>query len=70
MHHGVNPSLRSFARRGAAAGVALALLIGSASEAGVVRYYADGQVPDPTVVAGVLGKGRVVQRLKMRGGSD
>lgn len=70
MHRSVVHSLRSLTRRSTAAAIALALTIGTASQAGVVRYYADGEVPDPAVVAGILGKGKPVQRMKMRGGSD
>lgn len=35
-------------------------------QAATVRYYAEGQTPDPTVVAGILGK--PAKRMKMRGG--
>jgi outer membrane protein OmpA-like peptidoglycan-associated protein len=38
------------------------------AQAGTVRYYAEGQVPSPAVVAGILGKGQPVKRMKMRGG--
>jgi outer membrane protein OmpA-like peptidoglycan-associated protein len=38
-------------------------------EAATVRYYAEGQTPDPAVVAGILGKpGKAGKGLKMRGG--
>jgi outer membrane protein OmpA-like peptidoglycan-associated protein len=36
------------------------------AEAATVRYYAAGQTPDPSVVAGILGK--PAPRMKMRGG--
>jgi OmpA-OmpF porin, OOP family len=37
------------------------------AEAKTVRYYGAGQAPDPSVVAGILGK--PTPRLKMRGGA-
>ena len=70
MHCTVVTSLHSFSRRGITAAVALALTLATTSQASVVRYYADGQVPDPAVVAGILGKGKPAHRMKMRGGSS
>lgn len=47
-----------------------ALLAGAcATQAGTVRYYAEGQVPSPAVVAGILGKAQPAKRMKMRGGA-
>ncbi len=46
-----------------------ALLAGAcATQAGTVRYYAEGQVPSPAVVADILGKAQPAKRWKMRGG--
>jgi outer membrane protein OmpA-like peptidoglycan-associated protein len=50
----------------AATAVLAAATLGVA-EAKTVRYYAAGQAPDPSVVAGILGK--PTPRLKMRGGA-
>ena len=69
MHCTFVHSLYPFSHRSTAAAVALALTLGTTSQAGVVRYYADGQMPDPAVVANILGKGKPVHRMKMRGGS-
>jgi outer membrane protein OmpA-like peptidoglycan-associated protein len=39
------------------------------AQAGTVRYYAQGQVPDPAVVASILGQPHASKRMKMRGGT-
>ena len=47
--------------------VVLAAALGAA-QAGTVRYYAEGDVPDPAVVARILGRSAAAPRMKMRGG--
>jgi len=53
-----------------AAAAALSLLLVATTQAEQVRYYRDGQVPSPFVVAGILAHGRPVGTMKMRGGGD
>jgi len=51
-----------------AAAAVLSLLLVATTQAEQVRYYPDGQVPSPFVVAGILAHGRPVGTMKMRGG--
>lgn len=46
---------------------ALCLALSAPCSAAGVRYYSPDKVPDPAVVASILGKGKPVRRIKMRG---
>lgn len=62
-------TLRSSAKTCRAVLVTTLLAGAFATQAGTVRYYAEGQVPNPSVVAGILGKAQPAKRWKMRGGT-